>query len=126
VSKITKDALLGAAPQTTVVKLERLGGEITIKALTRGARKAWMAALQAGDQDAMEILVVESLVEPELTRADVKKLNEVDERVLDEVFNAISDFNGWGGDASTETRRDLLNKVADGEVSVDQALATFR
>jgi hypothetical protein len=125
-SKITKDALLGAAPQTVTVKIEKLGGEITIKALTRGARKAWMAALQAGDQDAMEILVVESLVEPELTRADVKRLNEVDERVLDEVFTAISDFNGWGGDSSTEARRELLNKVADGEVSVETALATFR
>lgn len=125
-SKITKDTLLGAAPQTATVKIDKLGGEITIKALTRGARKAWMAALQAGDQDAMEILVVESLVDPELTRADVKKLNDVDERVLDEIFTAISDFNGWGGDSSTETRRELLNKVADGEVSVETALATFR
>ncbi len=125
-SYITKDALLAAAPQTTTVKLERLGGEIKIRALTRGARKAWMEAMQAGDKDAIEILVVESLIEPALARADVKKLNEVDEKVVDEIVEHIGIFNGWSGDGSSDARRELLNKVADGEVSVEQALASFR
>jgi hypothetical protein len=125
-STISKETLLGAVPQTATVTLERLGGEVRIRALTRGARKAWAEAMQAGDKDAIEILIIESLVEPALTRADVKKLNEVDERVLDELVEHIGLFNGWGTDASTEARRELLNKVADGEMSVDQALATFR
>ena len=125
-STISKEALFAAVPQTATIKIERLGGEVKIKALTRGARKAWMEAVNAGDPDAMEILIAESLVEPALAKADVKKLNEIDERVLDEIFVAISEFNGWSGDNSADARRDLLNKVADGEVGVDQALATFR
>lgn len=125
-STITKEALLAAAPQTATIRIEALNGEIKIKALTRGARKNWMAALQNNDPDAMEILIVESLIEPALTRADVKKLNEMDEKVLDQIFLAISDFNGWGENGDKESRRATLNKVADGEVSVDEALASFR
>lgn len=125
-STITKDQLLSATPQTATVRIERLNGEIKIRALTRGARKAWMDAMSSNDPDAMEVLVVESVVEPALTRADVKRLNEVDEKVLDELFKAISDYNGWNAIPSDEERRQVLNKVADGEVSVDEALATFR
>lgn len=125
-STITKDQLLSATPQTATVRIERLNGEIKIRALTRGARKAWMDSIANNDPDAMEILVVESVVEPELTRADVKRLNEVDEKVLDELFKAISDYNGWSATNSEEERRAVLNKVADGEVSVEEALLTFR
>jgi hypothetical protein len=64
--------------------------------------------------------------QPALARADVKKLNEVDEKVVDEIVEHIGIFNGWSGDGSSDARRELLNKVADGEVSVEQALASFR
>jgi hypothetical protein len=126
VSTITKEQLFAAAPETTAVNIERLGGEIRIKALTRGGRKAWMEAVTAGDPDAMEVLIVESVVEPALTRADVKKLNDLDEKVLDEIFAAITEFNGWGISKDDEARRETLKKVAEGDLSVDEALGTFR
>jgi hypothetical protein len=125
-STISKEQLFAAAPQTTTGKIEKLGGDIKIRALTRGARKAWMEAVNANDPDAMEILVVESLVEPALTRADVKQLNKLDEKVLDEIFAAISEYNGWGADDRDAAQREALEQVAAGELSVDEALSSFR
>jgi hypothetical protein len=125
-STITKEQLFAATPQTATVEIKKLGGSIKIKSLTRGARKTWMEALSASDPDAMEVLVVESVVEPELTRADVKKLNALDEKILDEILAAISDFNGWGSESDEQERRETLRKVADGELGVEEALASFR
>lgn len=125
-STVTKDQLFAAAPEIATVNIPRLGGDIKIKALTRGARKAWMEAITNNDPDAMEVLVVQSLVEPALSLADVKKLNEVDEKVLDEVFAAISEFNGWSARPGDDSRREILKKVADGDLEVEEALASFR
>lgn len=125
-SIVTKEQLLAAVPQSTTVEIKALGGEVKIRSLSRGARKAWMEAVQAGDLDAMEILIAESLVEPTLSRKDVSGLNAVDERVVDELFVAIRDWNGWGEAGDESGRRELLNQLAEGEVGVDEALARFR
>jgi len=125
---LTKEALFGAAPQTTSVELKSgplAGSSVVIRSLSRGARKAWSEALTAGDIDASEVLIVESLVEPKLERKDVKTLQEVDERVIDELLAAIASFNGWTKDTDSE-RRELLQKVADGEVSPEEAASSFR
>ena len=101
-------------------------GEITIRALTRRAKKALVEAVLAGDKDADEILIVESLVEPALDRADVKKLAEMDSKAFDALAQAIGEFNGYGTDIDEADRKEMLTKVAEGEVSVESALATFR
>jgi hypothetical protein len=125
---LSKEALLGAAPQTTTIELKRgplAGSSVVIRSLSRGARKAWSDALGAGDPDATEVLIIESLVEPKLDRKDVKALGEVDETVIEELLSAIAAFNGWTRDAD-DVRLELLNKVADGEVRPEEALPTFR
>jgi hypothetical protein len=125
-AKLTKDQLLGISPETKTVEIAALGGEITIRALTRRAKKALVEAVLAGDKDADEILIVESLVEPALDRADVKKLAEMDSKAFDALAQAIGEFNGYGTDIDEADRKEMLTKVAEGEVSVESALATFR
>ena len=125
---LSREALLGAAPQTTTVELQNgplAGSSVVIRSLSRGARKAWAEAINAGDPDATEVLLVESLVEPALERKDVKALGAIDEKVIDELVGAIAMFNGWVGNKDQE-KLDLLKKVAEGEVQPEAALPTFR
>lgn len=123
---LTKEQLLGIAPETKTIEVPALGGAVTIRALTRKAKKALVEAVIAGDKDADEILIVESLVEPALERADVKKLAEMDSKAFDALTKAIGEFNGYGAELDEIERKEMLTKVAEGEVSVDDALATFR
>lgn len=125
---LTKEALFGALPQTTTIELKAgalAGQTVTIRSLSRGARKAWNEALANGDADATEILIIESLVEPKLERKDIKALAELDEKVGDELLAAIVSFNGWVR-SSDEVRLEALKKVADGELSPEEALPSFR
>jgi hypothetical protein len=95
---LTREALLGAAPQTQTVELKSgvlAGQTIVIRGLSRGARKAWTEAIAAGDLDATEVLVIESLVEPKLERKDIAALGAVDEKLIDEIVGAIAEYNGW-------------------------------
>ena len=65
-----------------------------------------------------------TMVEPKLTPADIQGLNSVDMRVVEEIIAAIIEFNGWGAKPE-EARVELLKKVADGEVSPEEAARTF-
>jgi hypothetical protein len=125
---LSREALLGAAPQTTTVELKDgplAGSSVVIRSLSRGARKAWAEAISSGDPDATEVLLVESLVEPALERKDVKALGAIDEKVIDELVGAIAMFNGWVGNKDQD-KLDLLKKVAEGGVQPEAALPTFR
>lgn len=124
---LTRERLIGAAPETTKITLTTgdLAGEVVvIRSLSKGARQAWAEAIAAGDSDASDILLIESMVEPKLSPADVQALNSVDVRVVEEIIAAIIEFNGWGAKPE-EARVELLKKVADGEVSPEEAARTF-
>ena len=123
---LTKEQLLGIAPETKTIEVPALGGAVTIRALTRKAKKSLLEAVIAGDKDADEILIVESLVEPALERSDVKKLIEMDSKAFDALAKVIGEFNGYGAELDEVERKEMLAKVAEGEVSVEDALATFR
>jgi hypothetical protein len=98
---------------------------VVIRSLSRGARKAWSEAISANDNDATEILILESLVEPKLEPKDIKALSQVDEKVVEELLSAIASFNGWIGDQDAP-RRETLQRVADGDLTPEEALKSFR
>jgi hypothetical protein len=125
---LSKEALLGATPQTTTVEFKSgplAGSSVVIRSLSRGARKAWSEAISANDNDATEILILESLVEPKLEPKDIKALSQVDEKVVEELLSAIASFNGWIGDQDAP-RRETLQRVADGDLTPEEALKSFR
>lgn len=124
---LTRERLIGAAPETTKITLNTgalAGDTVVIRSLSKGARQAWVEAMAAGDSDASDILLIESMVEPKLTAADIQELNKIDVRVVEEIIAAIIEFNGWGAKPE-QARVDLLKKVADGEVSPEEAARTF-
>lgn len=121
-STLTREALLGAAPQTQAVELKGgvlAGQTIVIRGLSRGARKAWTEAIAAGDLDATEVLVIESLVEPKLERKDIAALGAVDEKLIDEIVGAIAEYNGWVKD-------DTAGEKPAGEEAAADGSADFR
>jgi hypothetical protein len=50
----------------------------------------------------------------------------MDSKAFDALAQAIGEFNGYGTDIDEADRKEMLTKVAEGEVSVESALATFR
>lgn len=125
---LTREKLLAARPQTKTVSIAGgpLDGEtFDVQSLSVASGNAWREASQEDVTTANIALVVESIVEPKLEKADVEELAQLDEHAFESIVLGISDVNGWSGPAQ-KAQLDILEKVKAGELSPADALPSLR
>lgn len=99
--RLSKEELLRPRHITETVFMNSLGGEVVFQSMTHRVRKEIQDETKAGtpefDDDLMTMLsIVESVVEPKLTRDDIEKLREQDASIIDEFSLHIATLNMFG------------------------------
>lgn len=100
--RISKEQLLTPRQLEEDVTLESLGGTVKIRSLSHGQRqdiqgKCMDPDTGQFDTDKMTMLsLVEAIIEPDLTEADIEALRTQDASIIDELQVAIASLNLMG------------------------------
>lgn len=100
-SRLSRDQFLQQRPREEEVPIAGLGGTVLLRTITHGLRKELRAKAGFGtpewdDDHFTRLLIVHSVVDPELTEADVRTLEDQNMTVYDEVVMAITMFTMVG------------------------------
>lgn len=123
---ITVEEFMALRPRTVDVTVE--GNTFALQALSSGAQIDWAKAVESKDPDAQWTLIARSLVEPKIPDNLIGPAGTdlLPFSVRLGLFQAVEELNDWLPTATDEQALEMLNKVAEGEVSPTDAFRFFR